>query len=295
MPYSIALLHPTVSPVSSDLESARWQVHQENGGDTAGVGKIAKSDRQERAYRAGAFEHARGSQPDTLFPFDPNHLPAPDAKRLGLSNLVYSNLQKYLQAGGKIRSAEQFRKLYGMTEETWHDLEPFIKLPEDHKNVIFQRSAETLQANVNLQTASPKELMRELKLDYKLAYRLVNYRERLGGFAYIDQLKEVPGMSDSTMNELSGRIHLTGEVHRIHPNTATAEQLQAHPYIRYKQARCISEYRHKNGPTLTLDRLKNLYGPDTVTFRKVLNYLDFSTPAVNDSVKAPRLPGQLSQ
>lgn len=295
VPYIIALLHPPVKPKATTLQPARWNSSQETEIDTSFVDYTPESRRAARPNRVGEYRNFPESRPDSLFPFDPNQLSATDAKRLGLSNLVYSNLQKYLQAGGKIRSAEQFRSLYGMTETTWSNLAPFIKLPEEHKKVISHPYGRTIPLNVDLQTASPKELMRGLSLDYKIAYRTVNYRERLGGFTHINQLREVSGMTDSTMNELSSRVQLTGAVRRLNPNTASAERLQAHPYIGYKKARCIAEYRLKNGQSLTQDHLKNLYGNDTASFRKVLDYIDFSTTAFIDTAKELHLPGRLNQ
>jgi len=49
-----------------------------------------------------------------LFEFDPNHLEANEAKRLGIHEKSYRALQNYLATGAKIYDSKQFSRIYGI-------------------------------------------------------------------------------------------------------------------------------------------------------------------------------------
>lgn len=82
----------------------------------------------------------------------------------------------------------------------------------------------------------------------RLAMRIVEFREKLGGFYKIEQVSEVYGLSD-TVYQLIRPFLLLDSVHtrRISVNEADFDQLNAHPYIQYAEARAIVQYRKQHG------------------------------------------------
>lgn len=65
-----------------------------------------------------------------LAPFEPNLTDSIEFLQLGLPPFIAHNIIKYRQAGGKFATAECFSRIYGMTEEQFHILEPYIYISE---------------------------------------------------------------------------------------------------------------------------------------------------------------------
>ncbi len=81
-----------------------------------------------------------------------------------------------------------------------------------------------------------------------LSARIIKYRNLLGGFASIHQLKEVYGLPEETFNMVSGRIYAdTTAVRKISINTADYKQLIRLPYFEKYEVTSILKYRELNG------------------------------------------------
>ncbi|MDE5711675.1 MAG: helix-hairpin-helix domain-containing protein, partial [Bacteroides sp.] len=90
---------------------------------------IASIEKQEekQSYR---FKHSAPEHPSTavaLMPFDPNEADSSTLCRLGLPGWMARNVLRYRSKGGKFRKAEDFKKIYGMTEERFQTLLPYIR------------------------------------------------------------------------------------------------------------------------------------------------------------------------
>ena len=86
------------------------------------------------------------------------------------------------------------------------------------------------------------------------ARRIVEFRGHLGGYSRVNQLLEIDGMPDSILRWFA--IHTPVPVHKkINLNRATADEMAAHPYITYKQARVILRHKRLHGPLQSLSQL----------------------------------------
>lgn len=107
-----------------------------------------------------------------------------------------------------------------------------------------------------------------------LAKRIVHFREALGGFYSVDQIREVYGLPDSTFQNIKGQLSIgKTELRQIGVNTATEEQLSKHPYLNKKQAKAICGYRKTKGPYTTIDELTKADPSIENTFPKIKPYL----------------------
>ena len=107
----------------------------------------------------------------------------------------------------------------------------------------------------------------------KLAARIVNFRDKLGGFYSVDQVGETYGLPDSTFQKIKASLQLNGTVRKLNVNTATKDELKVHPYIKWNLANAIVEYRNQHGVFKSLDDLKNIAIIDQATFDKIVHYL----------------------
>ena len=112
------------------------------------------------------------------------------------------------------------------------------------------------------------------------ARRIVNYRDRLGGFVSTTQLLEVYGFTPDLLAHISPNLILdTGNIRRIPINSIPLKQLIRHPYIEYYQARNIVSLRNQGVQFLTADDLRAIPSMTDSTLQRLLPYLDFSDAA----------------
>ena len=108
-----------------------------------------------------------------------------------------------------------------------------------------------------------------------LARKIVEYRERLGGFYSADQLLEVYRLTPGKLDTIWPYLAIdTTLVRKVDVNHISMEELMRHPYLSRSQARGLMAYRDKHGPFETLADLKRCLLIDEKTFEKVRDYIN---------------------
>jgi competence protein ComEA len=91
------------------------------------------------------------------------------------------------------------------------------------------------------------------------ASRILKYREQLGGFVRISQLKEIYGFNTEVYDKLQPQIQVNGQLlKKMNINTATEENLKVHPYVRNRLAKLIISYRQQHGKYASIEDLKKI-------------------------------------
>jgi DNA uptake protein ComE-like DNA-binding protein len=120
----------------------------------------------------------------------------------------------------------------------------------------WQESEKRGVQRIDLNSCDSADLERLPMLGPVLSSRIIKYRNILGGFVSVIQLREVYGISDSAMMVLSGRLRAdTSGISRIDVNSAGFGDLLRHPYIERSEVRSILNYRELNGYVRSLDEL----------------------------------------
>lgn len=188
--------------------------------------------------------------------FDPNIADSTTFLSLGLPSWMIKNILHYRYKQGKFRHPEDFRKIYGLTEEQYQTLRPYIQITEDfsstNKDTVRLLTAPSIQRDtlvkylpgtvISLNSADTTELKKIPGIGSSIARMIVNYRERLGGFFRIEQLQEIHLKAEKLRPWFSIDTHQT---RRINVNKAGMERMMHHPYINYYQAKVIIEYRKR--------------------------------------------------
>jgi DNA uptake protein ComE-like DNA-binding protein len=109
-----------------------------------------------------------------------------------------------------------------------------------------------------------------------LSARIIKYRRLLGGFARIDQLKEVYGLPVETFELIKGLIFADSlAVTRININSAGYKELSHFPYFEKYEVKAILKYRELKG---RITKITDLTENKLITeekARKVSPYLKF--------------------
>ncbi len=218
-----------------------------------------------------------------LFPFDPNTAGEQDLLRLGLSPKTVKSILNYRNKGGAFKNKESFRKIYTLGEAEYRRLEPYVTIEQiaqapPARPVAYSGStgsASTRVQAVDINRAGPEEWQSLPGIGEKRALQVLKFRESLGGFVSVKQVGEMYGLPDSIFQRIEPFLSFSGGIRKIDLNTATAEDLDRHPYISEKQARLIVAYRDQHGPFASVEDLgKSAALTDKKWLEKIKPYLD---------------------
>lgn len=216
-------------------------------------------------------------QEGELFTFDPNTLSIEGWQKLGLNDHVIKTIEKYLSKNGRFYKEEDLKKIWGMPEGFYDRVKKFISIPQLNKTPFTnskpqKKEFKSYDLDINLSDTS--SFIALPGIGSKLAARIINFREKLGGFYSVDQIKETYGISDSIFKILRPYLHISEpRLKMVNINTATKEELKAHPYIKWNLANALVEYRNQHGPYLQISDLKKVSIVTEDVYRKLTPYL----------------------
>jgi len=216
-----------------------------------------------------------------LFYFDPNTLTVEGWKKLGIKEKTAITIRKYLSKGGRFNESVDLKKIYGIHAEEYQRLAPYIRIQGREENAGDSQKLNTESPSnkrsysiIEINSADTSAFISLPGIGSKLASRIVNFRDRLGGFYSVDQIAETYGLPDSTFQRIKPFLRLeNGSVNQLNINTATKEELKSHPYLKWNLANAIVEYRNQHGSFSSLDELKRISLITDEVFNKIKFYL----------------------
>lgn len=105
---------------------------------------------------------------------------------------------------------------------------------------------------------------------------IVKYRDKLGGFYSLQQLKEVFGMQDFDVSKFLEYFYLDEhKLTTINVNTAEYKELIAHPYLDAYMVKCILIHRKKNGKIASLKELQEITHAYPELMERLQHYIVF--------------------
>lgn len=247
---------------------------------------------QESAY-AYQYDKRKSSyienvtQKGELFYFDPNNISTSDWKRLGLRDKTIKTIENYLNKGGHFYKPDDLQKIYGLQNNEYETLKPYIKIESNPSNtnqelVSTKSKDETQPAKtyaarytiIDVNTADTTAFISLPGIGSKLAARIVTFREKLGGFYSVEQIGETYGLPDSTFQNIKKYVKLDdSSVKKININTATVDEMKAHPYIKYSIANPIVAYRNEHGTFSKIEDIKKVMAVTDEIYKKIAPYL----------------------
>lgn len=202
-----------------------------------------------------------------LFKFNPNKLPVLQWQMLGLSAAQIKGIKNYEAKGGRFYTKADVKKMYTLTPQNYKRLEPYINLP------LNNNYNTELTLIIELNTADTTALTRLKGIGPAFARRIVQYRERLGGFHSKQQLKEVFGIDDMLYHDIKSQLTVNPrKVVKMNVNAVELDDLKNFPYLNYKQANALIQYRKQHGDYEAVNELLNIVIIDETVLRKVKPY-----------------------
>lgn len=228
-----------------------------------------------------------------LFYFDPNTLSKEGWQKLGLRDKTIQTIQNYLSKGGHFKKPEDLQRVYGLHKDEYERLVPYVKIEpgiKENESTRFEENKsfpetksdfrKTSRHNpIDINSADTTAFISLPGIGSKLATRIINFRDKLGGFHTIEQVKETFGLPDSTFQKIKPYLVLkNNDVKKININTATVDELKIHPYIRYNIANVIVAYRNQHGSFSTMEDIQKIMLITDEVYQKIIPYLSLSVP-----------------
>ncbi|WP_018619505.1 helix-hairpin-helix domain-containing protein [Spirosoma luteum] len=241
-----------------------------------------------------------------LFNFDPNTVSVAGLQQLGLPKWLAERIDKYRGKGGQFRKKEDLLRIYDFPPDLYDQLEPYISLKEAPRNGQYpserfgdtkasagepykpgerkpfperpayaERPAKPVIQPFDINTADTAQLIALKGIGATLAGRIVKFRDALGGFITTEQFRDIYGLDSLALGELEKFGKIQSAVRKISVNTATAEQLDKHPFLSRRQAQIIVNYREQHGAYTSAESLKPIRILDAKTIEKIAPYLEF--------------------
>ncbi len=232
-----------------------------------------------------------------LFNFDPNTLNTQGWAKLGVNEKTIATIQNYVSKGGKFFHPEDIGKIYSLSDAMVERLIPFVQIEKkqyehktypkanyenkqyatttsEQKKPTYQDFLSTYTIDIN--TADTTAWKKLPSIGSKLSARIVNYKNKLGGFLNVTQVAETFGLADSTFQKIKQYLQCTpNNVLTIPINTCTLEQLNTHPYISKSVANNIIQYRTQHGKFTNSNDLQKLALLTPEIIQKISPYLVF--------------------
>lgn len=284
LPYFIK--PPGRAPSAKELQEFRMMEQQ-----LSQVNKTGDEDEYATAHAPPVIIDDDEHPSVKLFYFDPNTISAEGWKQLGLRSKTIGTILKYLSKGGRFYQAMDLKKIYGLRAEDYARLERYVRIekpdnsykpdkPSAPPNTIHPTTYSRPSAKniIDINTADTADWISLPGIGSKLATRIVTFREKLGGFYDIDQIRETYGLADSTFQKILPLLTKGNyPIQKININTSTLETLKQHPYIRWTLASAIIRYREQHGPFPTLESLQQVAAITPAIYSKLLPYLSLTS------------------
>lgn len=214
--------------------------------------------------------------------FDPNTAAIETMIAAGVPVGSAKRIVKYRNKGGKFFHKEKLKN-FGFSESEYEKVIPYISIHISDGNNPRKSYADEDKSRhtpvpepgeVYINSTNEEELMRFRGIGPVFSKRIIAYRNKLGGFHKVEQLKEVYGFPDSTYLHIRDRVIINAEGFRkIDINQASEEELAAHPYIGKIMATNIIRLRKDMKSFRNISDLRQVPLINEEKYRKIVPYI----------------------
>ncbi len=224
----------------------------------------------------------------TMFYFDPNTLSIDGWRKLGVKDKTITGIQHYIEKGGRFREPDDLRKIWGLRDDEKDRLVHYVRIAagQEKEKTYSNNYSNNYQpyekkvyekktiANVDINTGDSAAYDGLPGIGSGFSRRIIKFRDKLGGFYKVEQVGETFGLPDSVFQKIKPYLKINGDnIHKININTATEEELKAHPYIRWQLAKVITDYKKQHGNYKALEDLMKIMIINEETYNKIAPYL----------------------
>jgi competence protein ComEA len=211
---------------------------------------------------------------NSLFRFNPNTLNDDGWLALGLSLGKLKVLRNYQQSGGYFKQKEDLQRCYAFGDAFYNTIKEYVIIPEIDESEPKSQKPITLTKIIELNQADSLALISIKGIGPFYAKQILNYRNELGGFINYEQFTEIWGLEKLDVEKFKQQTIIDIlYIRKINVNAIELEHLKMHPYLNYKQAKMILNYRKQHGDFKQIKDIQKIRPISTEIFRKIAPYL----------------------
>jgi competence protein ComEA len=210
---------------------------------------------------------------DSLFLFNPNDLNDDGWLALGLSQGKLKVLRNYQKSGGYFKQKQDLKRCYAFGDEFYNTIKEYVIIPKPTPPKPKSQKPITKNQIIGLNQADSLALISIKGIGPFYAKQILKYRKQLGGFINYEQFTEIWGLENLELKNFKQQTLIdTLYISKTNINTATIENLRNHPYLNYKQAKMIVNYRQQHGNYQQLKDICRIKPISLELFRKIAPY-----------------------
>lgn len=217
------------------------------------------------------------------YSFNPNYLNDFAASNLGMSNEEIDRLLEFRKNENWINSVAQFQEVTGISDSLLHEISPYFKFPEwvnttssnSKPSATSEISEKSFEQKIDLNIATQEQLQEIRGIGEVLSKRIIDYRNRIGGFTVDDQLHHVFGLDSAVVNRIQNSFTVKSPkiIQKININTASASDIATIPGISFEFAKEIWEFRRLRDRIDSWEELLKIEGMSLTKLQLIQLYL----------------------
>lgn len=222
-----------------------------------------------------------------IYPFNPNFITDYKGYKLGMSVPEIDRLLAFRKQNKYVNSPEEFQAVTKVSDSLLNAISPYFKFPDwvknkkqfkEYKNypkTAFAKKEKVVIIDIN--KATQEDLIKIYGIGEAISLRILKFKENLGGFVSMEQMKDVWGLSPEVIENLNShfKVLVHPSVKKIDINNASIKELSQFPYFNYQLARQIVTFRSMNGDIKNIEDLTKIKGLSIDKANIIALYLDF--------------------
>lgn len=230
--------------------------------------------------KADSVKNLKESKRTVIYSFNPNYITDFKGYQLGMSVDEIDRLLAFRAQGKFINSAQEFQLVTKIHDSLLNKISPYFKFPDwvTNKNNA-QTKINKVVASIEIQDinkATESDLIKVNGIGEVLAKRIIQYRNKLGGFTFNQQVYEVWNLEKSTADKVLELFTVKEKpiIKKININTASFKEVLAIVYIDYELCKKIFDYKREIAEYQSVEEFKKIDGFPLDKFERIILYLD---------------------
>lgn len=222
-----------------------------------------------------------------IYPFNPNFITDYKGYKLGMSVAEIDRLLAFRKQNKYVNSAQEFQAVTKVSDSLLNAISPYFKFPDwvnnkkefvDYKkydNTAFAKKEKVVLIDIN--QATQEDLVKIYGIGEAISLRILKFKESLGGFVSMEQMKDVWGLSPEVIENLNThfKVSSSASVKKIDINNASIKELSLFPYFKYPISKNIVTFRSMNGDIKNSEDLTKINGLSIEKAKIIALYLNF--------------------
>lgn len=220
-----------------------------------------------------------------IYPYNPNFITDYKGYKLGMTTQELDRLFAFRKQNKYVNSAKEFQEVTGVSDSLLKVMSVNFKFPDwvnnkkeySSNSFSFPKKEKEVIVVKDINHATAEDLIKIRGIGEAISQRILNEREKYGGFATMEQMQFIWGLSPEVINSLNQyfKVSDVSQIKKININTASLKELSAYPFFNYSLAREILIFRSMNTRIKDVEDLTKIKGFPVEKVNIIALYLEF--------------------